>query len=162
MVGPIADQVAGEMRAFVRRGDTNVDQAFAARVLQALGGRANVVDVAAASTRLLVTLRDDSSLDEAALRSLDLRGIARPAPGRLHLLVGPQATALGKRSRRTRPFMSGRVAVARRSRSTATGRSARPRSWVRWPTRGRAERSCARSRSSTAPRYGVSPESARA
>ena len=95
VLGPIADQVAGELRAFVRGGDTSVDQAFAVCLLQALGGRANVVDVAAASTRLLVTLRDDSSLDESALRSLDLRGIARPAPLRLHLLVGPQATALG-------------------------------------------------------------------
>ena len=95
VLGPIADQVAGELRAFVRSGDSNVDQAFAARLLRALGGRANVVDVAAASTRLLVTLRDDSTLDEVALQSLDLRGIARPAPRQLHLLVGPQAPALG-------------------------------------------------------------------
>ena len=94
VLGPIADQVAGELRAFVRGADTNVDQAFAARLLQALGGRTNVVDVAAASTRLLVTLREDSALDESALRSLDLRGIARPAPRRLHLLVGPQAGVL--------------------------------------------------------------------
>ena len=94
VLGPIADQVAGELRAFVRGADANVDQAFAARLLQALGGRTNVVDVAAASTRLLVTLREDSALDESALRSLDLRGMARPAPRRLHLLVGPQAGVL--------------------------------------------------------------------
>jgi hypothetical protein len=34
-----------------------------------------------------------SAVNESALRALGLRGIARPAPDRVHLLIGPAADA---------------------------------------------------------------------
>jgi PTS system N-acetylglucosamine-specific IIC component len=114
VLGPIADQVAGELRAGLRNAGAvtasrpeqlrdapvatspsgSVDPTLAARVLEALGGRANIVDAAAASTRVLVTLRDGAALDESRLHALDLRGVARPSSTRVHLLIGPHAAAL--------------------------------------------------------------------
>jgi PTS system N-acetylglucosamine-specific IIC component len=115
VLGPIADQVAGELRARLRESnidaaaarassiDTSstrdaragtsevgaIDPSLVARVLAALGGRDNIVDVAVASTRVLVTVRNAAALDDASLQALELRGIARPAANRLHLLIGP-------------------------------------------------------------------------
>jgi PTS system N-acetylglucosamine-specific IIC component len=119
VLGPIADQVAGALRAALRDsrpaltaspvavssrpstafsssanrrgGAATVDPGFIERLTAALGGRANLDSVTAASTRLLVSLKDPSMLDEATLRSLAPRGVARPAADRLHLLVGPAA-----------------------------------------------------------------------
>jgi hypothetical protein len=42
---------------------------------------------------VLVTLRDGAALDESGLHALDLRGVARPSSNRVHLLIGPHATA---------------------------------------------------------------------
>jgi hypothetical protein len=36
---------------------------------------------------------DPAAIDESALRGLGLRGIARPARGRVHLRIGPAAEA---------------------------------------------------------------------
>ncbi len=110
VLGPIADQVAGDMRAALRGGggaatsptrapvpvvvdaaDERFDPELAARLLAALGGGGNVNAIDVVSTRLLISLRDATPVDETALRSIGLRGIARPAPDRLHLLIGPGA-----------------------------------------------------------------------
>jgi phosphotransferase system IIB component len=91
VLGPIADQVAGEMRAALRAGSGRVDAGLPARLLAALGGGGNIVAIEPASTRILVTVRADADVDFAALASLGLRGIARPAPASLHLIVGPDA-----------------------------------------------------------------------
>jgi PTS system N-acetylglucosamine-specific IIC component len=60
--------------------------AFVAGVRAALGGAANVSSIESCPGRLLVTVNDELRIDEAALRSLGVRAIARPAPGSLHLL----------------------------------------------------------------------------
>jgi len=119
VLGPIADQVAGELRAELRdkrpirsassvtagsrpsmpfppstdrrSGAATVDAGFTERLIAALGGRGNLHSVAAASTRVLISLKDPAVLDEATLRSLELRGVARPSADRLHLLIGPAA-----------------------------------------------------------------------
>jgi PTS system N-acetylglucosamine-specific IIC component len=113
VLGPIADQVAGEMRDILRgtasavvrpSGPTSppsqspteggqADTDFLSRLLMALGGRGNVAALDAASTRVLVTLRDGGAVDLPALESLGLRGIARPVPTSLHLVVGPNTAA---------------------------------------------------------------------
>ncbi len=112
VLGPIADQVAGELRAAMReavpvaetvssspsrlRSASTValtDENLPAQVLAALGGRDNVATLEAASTRVLVTLRDGAAVRLEALRALRLRGIARPAPASLHLVIGPDASA---------------------------------------------------------------------
>jgi N-acetylglucosamine PTS system EIICBA or EIICB component len=99
VLGPIADQVAGEIRTRLR-----MPQAAAlptstatpgglpvAGLLTALGGRTNVLAVEAASSRLRVTVRDAEAVDATALRMLGLRGFARIRPDLVHVLVGPNA-----------------------------------------------------------------------
>ncbi len=112
VLGPIADQVAGELRAALRDAGSvlapagtppsdlrpappvgQVSGDFLARVLAALGGRGNVAALDGASTRVMVTLRDGASADHEALRALNLRGVAQPAPTSLHLVIGPDASA---------------------------------------------------------------------
>ncbi len=91
VVGPIADEVAREIRAELSGGVAPVN---AASLLQALGGRGNVHGAWAASSRIRVMLGDDDRVDEAALRSLGARALARPAPGVVHVVFGPRAEAL--------------------------------------------------------------------
>ncbi len=92
VVGPIADQLAGDIKRQMRT------QALAAgesldpgRLLAAIGGAGNVRDIAVASTRLLFTIKDEGAVDESALSAAAPRGFARPSQGSLHVLIGPQA-----------------------------------------------------------------------
>jgi len=91
VIGPIADEVAREIRAALT-GTTALERG--ASLLQALGGRGNVSQAQAASSRIRVMVADDSRVDEAALRSLGARALARPVPGVVHVVFGPQAEAL--------------------------------------------------------------------
>jgi PTS system N-acetylglucosamine-specific IIC component len=108
VLGPIADQVAGEIRdataagmaapsapAIATAGPTGaaVDPA---PWLSALGGRANLVGGGVCSTRLYLTLADPAAVDEAALRELGARAFARPAAGSLHVLIGSTAERVGR------------------------------------------------------------------
>jgi len=62
-------------------------------VLAALGGGANVRSVAAAASRLRISIEEAARLDRAALGALGLRGVAVPRPDCVHLIVGPEAPA---------------------------------------------------------------------
>lgn len=66
---------------------------LARRLVVAMGGAANVRDASVLSTRLRLTVRNSSVVDDSALNALGLRGIARPAADTLHLLIGPNAAA---------------------------------------------------------------------
>lgn len=57
----------------------------------ALGGAANLAAVDACTTRLRLTIRDPSAVDEAALKALGSRGVVRPSPDALQVVLGPQA-----------------------------------------------------------------------
>jgi N-acetylglucosamine PTS system EIICBA or EIICB component len=113
VVGPIADQVAGEIRARLAnlpRGPARVENAagpaavapaqprpaeklpLAADVLAALGGSVNISKFEAVAGRLLVTVLNSATVDERALRSLGLRGVAQPSAASVHLLhADPEA-----------------------------------------------------------------------
>ena len=91
ILGPQADQVAGAIRE-VLRGGSGIGDAPA--LLAALGGVANVVKAEIASTRLCFTVREDAEVDDVRLASLGLRGIARPAPNRVHAVIGPRAAEM--------------------------------------------------------------------
>jgi PTS system N-acetylglucosamine-specific IIC component len=114
VLGPIADQVAGDIRAGLhaqagaptapvspRAVESRVevpdarsfDSSVARRLLAALGGHGNVRELGALSTRLRVTVRDAGSIDEKALYALGVRGVARAGSDTLHLVVGPNARA---------------------------------------------------------------------
>ena len=57
----------------------------------ALGGAANLVSVDACTTRLRLLVADQSKVDEPALRALGARGLVRPSPRDLQVVLGPQA-----------------------------------------------------------------------
>jgi len=108
VLGPIADQVAGDIRkrlATMPRGPVSssasapapsptpaavsagaVDPVLAAAVLAAVGGSANVKRVELAAGRVLISVLDSSLVNETALRAAETRGIARPQAGSVHVL----------------------------------------------------------------------------
>jgi PTS system N-acetylglucosamine-specific IIC component len=96
VVGPIADQLAGDIRAAMRAGDSgghapaNADPGLAARLAAILGGRANMESVEAWSTRLVVNVRDPAAIDAAALETA-ARGAVRIGTTTWHVIVGPHA-----------------------------------------------------------------------
>jgi PTS system N-acetylglucosamine-specific IIC component len=103
VLGPIADSVAMEMRtaagplsaaAPVVESGSDVAATDPAPWLAALGGRDNVTASGAASSRLWVDLADPARADEAALRALGVRMIARPSANALQLIVGAEAAAV--------------------------------------------------------------------
>jgi PTS system N-acetylglucosamine-specific IIC component len=100
VLGPIADQVAGEIRDAIREGASRQEVSrpdaapqVAARIadpsalLAALGGRRNVGDVECHAGRVLVRIADPKIVDERALRTLGIRGVARPTAGSMQLLI---------------------------------------------------------------------------
>jgi PTS system N-acetylglucosamine-specific IIC component len=110
VVGPIADEVAREMReAAGERGEAPVarqpapaavvaatpeDKQLAESLAPALGGHANLLGVEAAGNRVLVMLSDPSLVDETALGRLGLRGVARPRPTSAQVLLDRPAAGL--------------------------------------------------------------------
>ncbi len=105
-VGPVADQLASDIRAGLRntgRSETPVRAAAPAATppanrelleaaVKALGGRGNIADLQVNASRLLVAVRDPAAVDEGAL-ARSVRAVARPEPGRVHLVLGPAAAA---------------------------------------------------------------------
>jgi PTS system N-acetylglucosamine-specific IIC component len=89
VLGPIADQVAGEIRDAMRAGTPSAAAVSfdAAAMLAALGGRQNVADVECFAGRMLVRIADPKAVDEPALKRLGIRGVARPAAGSMQLLI---------------------------------------------------------------------------
>ncbi len=85
VLGPVADQVAGEIRTALS-GQQNGE---AERLVAALGGPANVRGLDVRANRLIVDLRDDAAADEAAIGRLGIRGFSRRNGGKLHLLLQP-------------------------------------------------------------------------
>jgi len=111
VLGPVADQVAGEIRAAMIGGGpvapvaakpvaiaakasalpTAIDDSRAEALVSALGGLANVEAVGACSSRLRLVVRDNAAVDEAALAALDSRGVVRVGERSVHVVLGPDA-----------------------------------------------------------------------
>jgi N-acetylglucosamine PTS system EIICBA or EIICB component len=93
VVGPIADQLAGDIRAALRSGDSGVDPGMASRLAAVLGGRANLESVEAWSTRLVVSVRDSAAVEPEALERA-ARGAVRIGNTSWHVIVGPDAARI--------------------------------------------------------------------
>ena len=102
VLGPIADLVAVEIRDALAMGDvaavTPVADETAPLVLSdqliaALGGSGNIAGSSRHHGRLRIALRNDAAADAATLAALGPHGIARPAPGLVHLLGNETALA---------------------------------------------------------------------
>ena len=116
VLGPIADQVAGEVRRALRlpvpervaaandgaakaAGPPAVARSLAA-LSAALGGPGNVRQASTAAGRLRLELADASQIDREAIARCGARGVAVLAGGVVHVLIDDAATlaaALGKR-----------------------------------------------------------------
>ena len=112
VVGPIADQVASDIRTRLALGPasgsskatatpaavagTSAPAPDSALVLSALGGKANIARVEPVQGRVLVTVRDGARVDLEALRALFIRGVAAPGATSVHLLH-PDAPAIASR-----------------------------------------------------------------
>lgn len=94
VVGPIADQLATDIRAELKAPAAPTQTASIDDVLEALGGAGNVRAVQLSASRVCVTLNDGAAIDAARIQSLPVRAVARPAPTSIHLVIGPAAAAL--------------------------------------------------------------------
>jgi N-acetylglucosamine PTS system EIICBA or EIICB component len=99
VLGPIADQVAGEIRAALRRAPP-APAVDARGLLAAVGGRDNVIAVETFANRLMIRMAHPERVDESALGSLGLRGIARSAADRIQVLVAGPVEEWGEPLRR--------------------------------------------------------------
>jgi PTS system N-acetylglucosamine-specific IIC component len=90
VLGPIADQVASDIRAEIKRAPT---PSHAGGILFGLGGRDNLVQVVARSSRLLVEVKDPAKVVAEELRVL-ARGVVQTGPSHWQIIVGPDAQAV--------------------------------------------------------------------
>ncbi len=65
----------------------------AERIVEGLGGRANIVEVEACITRLRTELADTSLVNEQALKDAGVHGVMR-AGSVVQVVVGPEADTL--------------------------------------------------------------------
>jgi N-acetylglucosamine PTS system EIICBA or EIICB component len=122
VLGPTADQVAGEIRAALRpdapSGAPSAESSGAqptvpsvapsvaraelnaSALLAALGGRSNVMALETAAGRLLIHTARPESIDEPALSKLGIRGIAHSAADQVQLLVAGAVEAWAEPLRR--------------------------------------------------------------
>ncbi len=95
VVGPIADQLASDIRSALKAPSAEAGPPISARtLLEALGGRANVREVKLAASRLCVAVKDADAVVDSRIAALTVRGVARPARDSLHFVLGPSAGAL--------------------------------------------------------------------
>jgi PTS system N-acetylglucosamine-specific IIC component len=83
VLGPVADQVAGEIRASLHGKPQVANDAW----FKALGGADNVEDLRLRSTRLILLLTDPQRINESALKQLGARAVTRSDGGRVHVLL---------------------------------------------------------------------------
>jgi PTS system N-acetylglucosamine-specific IIC component len=114
VLGPIADQVAAEMRGFLARGGVTVERASAIEtqaapsvvktsvavrdggaLLAALGGAGNVRDLSVCSSRLRVGVMRSDAVDEGALKAAGARGVVKLGNA-VHVVIGPAAAQLAE------------------------------------------------------------------
>jgi N-acetylglucosamine PTS system EIICBA or EIICB component len=119
VVGPIADQLAGDIRSYLARNPAPAGTSASAgaaspanrsmpqsatawsavaALAEAVGGAQHIAHVEAAHARVLLTLNAGAVVDEAALTALGVRGFARPSAGSLHLLHARAETLLVQRA----------------------------------------------------------------
>ena len=119
VIGPVAEQIAGEMRLALAEQSHSVPAvsrtAEAAAVdkapmapqhaplateqlhalLAAVGGVGNIRAITPAASRLRIAVADVTRVDSQALQSLGLRGSVLATVDCLHVIIGPAATAAG-------------------------------------------------------------------
>lgn len=105
IVGPGAEILADELRATLK-GASAPRPAPAAgtraeKLIAALGGAANLKNVDACTTRLRLQVVDNALVREAELKALGARGLIKPAPGSVQVVLGPIADTVAEEIRGT-------------------------------------------------------------
>jgi len=85
--------------------------------VRALGGPGNLETIGACTTRLRLIVRDQSKIDEAALKALGAKGVIRPSANMLQVVIGPTADLVAAEIKTA----LGEMAGATRSAGTETG-----------------------------------------
>ena len=70
-------------------GSLNVSE-FSAKLVERLGGKANIDELDACITRLRMTVKDPDAIDEAALKSMGIKGLLKKA-NNIQVIVGTRA-----------------------------------------------------------------------
>jgi PTS system N-acetylglucosamine-specific IIC component len=114
VVGPIADQVAGDIRAALGASlkqaaldastqippttprATSSTPLNASALAAALGGLANIADLSVIASRLSISLKNAGAMDEGAARAAGARSAVRVNPSTWHVIVGPDAQAMAQ------------------------------------------------------------------
>ena len=90
VVGPIADQLASDIRSALKAPSAEAGPPISAlTLLEALGGRANVREVKLAASRLCVAVKNADAVVDSRIAALTVRGVAT---------AGAQQPALRARS----------------------------------------------------------------
>ncbi len=106
VVGPTADQIAGEIRAVMGAGSAEppagpetvampakpipASDVSVSGLIEGLGGAANIAGLTLCASRLVVDLKDPGLADDSSLRAAGVRTVAGLKSG-LHLIIGPAA-----------------------------------------------------------------------
>lgn len=101
VLGPIADQVASEMRDAVAHAPSAVGGDDATSWMAALGGAENLRSIETCASRLRIEVREQGRVDARALERLGARGVVAVASHVLHIVIGPRAEAVANALRRS-------------------------------------------------------------
>lgn len=95
IVGPTAELLADELRAVLKGGAVAAPAPSRAQgFVAALGGSKNLKNVDACTTRLRLEVVDNALVREADLKALGARGLIKPAPGSVQVVLGPIADSV--------------------------------------------------------------------
>jgi len=72
------------------------DDGRARAFVSALGGADNLLAVEACTTRLRLTVVNNSVINEPQLRELGAKGFVRPGPGNIQVVLGPEADSVAE------------------------------------------------------------------
>jgi PTS system N-acetylglucosamine-specific IIC component len=87
-------------------------EAEAAALVAALGGRDNLLDIDACTTRLRLRVASQEKVDEAALKALGAAGILRPSDDTVQVVIGLRADEIAGNMRRCGTDPAARVLAA--------------------------------------------------
>jgi PTS system N-acetylglucosamine-specific IIC component len=102
--------------------------------IRALGGASNLLSVDACTTRLRLRVADPARVDEEGLKQLGARGMVRPAPQALQVVIGPIADQLAGEIRSALPAAANTVGVGTEP-TAATPVSVPPKEAAAWRAR---------------------------
>ena len=81
------EDLEAEMSATLANNDYT---AVAAKVLEGLGGKANVTSIDNCITRLRLEVKDQALVNEKVIKSAGVKGVVRPGKNSVQVIIGPQ------------------------------------------------------------------------